>query len=84
MEKDKERLQVIGTIRKAIDNQDFNSKVELNDHLVTEEEREKYFEMRIPANMYIWATMNIKVVLIPLTNFIIRAEFVPTGNALLS
>ena len=23
-----------------------------------EEEREKYFEMRIPANMYIWATMN--------------------------
>lgn len=25
---------------------------------LTEEEREKYFEMRIPANMYIWATMN--------------------------
>lgn len=25
---------------------------------LTEEEREKYFEMKIPANMYIWATMN--------------------------
>lgn len=25
---------------------------------LTEEVREKYFEMRIPANMYIWATMN--------------------------
>ena len=28
---------------------------------LTEEEREKYFEMRIPANMYIWATMNSAV-----------------------
>lgn len=25
---------------------------------LTEEEKEKYFEMRIPENMYIWATMN--------------------------
>lgn len=41
MEKDKERLQVIENIRKAAENKDFNSKVELHDHVVTEEEREK-------------------------------------------
>ena len=41
MEKDKERLQVIENIRKAVENKNFNSKVELHDHVVTEEEREK-------------------------------------------
>ena len=41
MEKDKERLQVIENIRKAAENKEFNSKVELHDHIVTEEEREK-------------------------------------------
>ena len=41
MEKDKERLQVIENIRKATENNKFNSKVELYDHIVTNEEREK-------------------------------------------
>ena len=41
MEKNKERLQVIENIRKAAENKEFNSKVELHDHVVTDEEREK-------------------------------------------
>lgn len=41
MEKDKERLQVIENIRKAVENKEFNSKVELHDHIVTDEERER-------------------------------------------
>ena len=41
MEKNKERLQVIENIRKAVENKEFNSKVELHDHVVTNEEREK-------------------------------------------
>lgn len=40
MEKDKERLQVIENIRQATENQIFNMKVEVNDHIVTKEERE--------------------------------------------
>lgn len=40
MEKDKERLQVIENIKKAIANGDFNSKVELDDPVVTDEQRE--------------------------------------------
>ena len=39
MEKNKERLQVIENIRKAVENKEFNSKVELHDHVVTNEER---------------------------------------------
>ena len=41
MEKNRERLQVIENIRKAVENKNFNSKVELHDHIVTDEEREK-------------------------------------------
>ena len=41
MKKDEERLQVIENIRQSIESKNFNSKVELNDHDVTEEERQK-------------------------------------------
>ena len=41
MEKNRERLQVIENIRKAVEDKNFNSKVELHDHIVTDEEREK-------------------------------------------
>ena len=40
MEKSKERLQVIENIKKAIENGEFHKKVELGDHVVTDEERE--------------------------------------------
>ena len=33
MEKNRERLQVIENIRKAVENKNFNSKVELHDHI---------------------------------------------------
>lgn len=41
MKKDKERLQVIENIKNAVENKKFNSKVEIHDHIVTDEEREK-------------------------------------------
>ena len=39
MEKNAERLQVIKNIEKAVNEQDYNRKVEIHDHKVTEEER---------------------------------------------
>ena len=41
MKKDEERLQVIENIKKAVEDKKFNSKVEIHDHIVTNEEREK-------------------------------------------
>ena len=41
MEKNAERLQVIKNIEKAVMDQDYNRKVEIHDHKVTEEERNK-------------------------------------------
>lgn len=41
MKKDEERLQVIENIKNAVKNKKFNSKVEINDHIVTDEERKK-------------------------------------------
>ena len=41
MKKDEERLQVIENIKKAVEDKKFNSKVEIHDHTVTNEEREK-------------------------------------------
>ena len=40
MEKSKERLQVIENIKKSLENGEFHNKVELGDHVVTDEERE--------------------------------------------
>lgn len=40
MNKDKERLQVIENIKHAVEKQEFHKKVEINDHIVTPEERE--------------------------------------------
>ena len=40
MEKDKEKLQIIENIKKSIENKNYNAKVELHDHIVTDEERE--------------------------------------------
>ena len=39
MEKDKEKLQIIENIKKSIENKNYNAKVELHDHIVTDEER---------------------------------------------
>lgn len=41
MEKNAERLQVIENIKQAVEDGNFHKKVELGDHLVTEEERQK-------------------------------------------
>lgn len=41
MEKNAERLQVIENIKVALENKNFNAKVEIHDHTVTEEERQK-------------------------------------------
>ena len=40
MEKNKDRLVVIENIKKCVEQNDFNSKVEVGDHIVTEEERQ--------------------------------------------
>ena len=41
MEKNPEKMQIIENIKKAIEENNFNAKVELHDHSVTEEERKK-------------------------------------------
>ncbi len=41
MKKDEEKLKIIENIRNAVENENFNSKVEIHDHIVTNEEREK-------------------------------------------
>ena len=41
MEKSKDRLEVINNIKKAVESNELNSKVELGDPFVTKEDREK-------------------------------------------
>lgn len=40
MEKNEDRVHVIENIKKSVENGNFNSRVELGDHVVTEEERQ--------------------------------------------
>ena len=41
MEKSSEKLQIVENIKQALLKKDFHAKVELNDHVVTEEERKR-------------------------------------------